>query len=58
MGEVGTICRDHCLQNGLIMRAVRDTMVVSPPLVITDEEIDEFMEKAWKSLDQTWQKVR
>ena len=58
VGEVGTICRNHCFQNGLIMRAVRDTMVVSPPLVITDEEIDEFMEKAWKSLDQTWQKVR
>src|SRR5215472_347564 len=24
---VGTICRDHCFANGLIMRAIRDTMV-------------------------------
>jgi len=28
-GEVGSICRDFCFQNGLIMRAVRDTMIVS-----------------------------
>ena len=34
-GEVGTICRDFCFENGLIMRAVRDTMIISPPLVIT-----------------------
>ena len=27
-GEVGTICRDLCFQNGLVMRAVRDTMIV------------------------------
>ncbi|MBO6814116.1 MAG: aspartate aminotransferase family protein [Rhizobiaceae bacterium] len=57
-GEVGTVCRDFCFSNGLVMRAVRDSMVASPPLVITDEEIDELVEKAWKSLDQTWAKVK
>ena len=56
-GEVGGICRDISFENGLIMRAVRDTMVVSPPLVITDEEIDEMVEKMRKTLDQTWAKV-
>ena len=24
-GRIGLICRDHCIENGLIMRAVRDT---------------------------------
>ncbi|MBL4732614.1 MAG: aspartate aminotransferase family protein [Rhizobiaceae bacterium] len=52
-GDTGAICRDHCFNNGLVMRAVRDTMIVSPPLIITDNEIDEMVEKAWKSLDQT-----
>ena len=52
-GEVGTICRDFCFQNGLVMRAVRDTMIVSPPLVINQEQLDELAEKAWKCLDLT-----
>jgi putrescine aminotransferase len=57
-GEVGTICRDFCFQNGLIMRAVRDTMIVSPPLVISREQIDELAEKAWKCLDLTLARCR
>ncbi len=35
VGEVGTICRDHCFANGLVMRATRDTMMLSPPLTWT-----------------------
>jgi putrescine aminotransferase len=57
-GEVGTICRDFCFQNGLIMRAVRDTMIVSPPLVINREQLDELGEKAWKCLDLTLTRCR
>ena len=49
----GTQCRDFCVDNGLVMRAVGDTMIVSPPLVIEHSQVDELVEKAWKSLDQT-----
>jgi putrescine aminotransferase len=52
-GKVGTLCRDLCVENGLVMRAVGDTMIISPPLVITRAEIDELIEKARKSLDLT-----
>lgn len=52
-GDVGTVCRDICIGNGLVMRAVRDTMIIAPPLVITHDEIDELIEKARKSLDMT-----
>ncbi len=45
-GEVGLMCRDLCIANGLVMRAVRDTMIVAPPLVITHAQIDELVEKA------------
>ncbi len=50
---VGMICRGHCFNNGLIMRAVGDTMIISPPLVISKAEIDELVEKARKCLDLT-----
>ncbi|TDV64609.1 aspartate aminotransferase family protein [Pseudomonas sp. LP_7_YM] len=49
----GMICRTFCFDNGLIMRAVGDTMIIAPPLVITLAEIDELVEKARKCLDLT-----
>jgi adenosylmethionine-8-amino-7-oxononanoate aminotransferase len=45
-------------KNGLIMRAVRDTMIISPPLVISREQIDELAEKAWRCLDLTLERCR
>jgi putrescine aminotransferase len=50
---VGTICRDFLVNNGLVMRAVGDTIVTAPPLVMTHEQADELIEKAWKCLDLT-----
>ncbi|HKE94808.1 MAG TPA: aspartate aminotransferase family protein [Povalibacter sp.] len=52
-GEIGTLCRDLCITNGLVMRAVRDTMIIAPPLVMTRSHVDELIEKARKSLDMT-----
>ena len=52
-GKVGERCRDNAIANGLVMRATRDTMIIAPPLVITRAEIDELIEKAWRTLDQT-----
>ena len=49
----GMICRQFCFENGLIMRAVGDTMIISPPLVISKDEIDELVTKARKCLDLT-----
>jgi putrescine aminotransferase len=49
----GMRCRDICVSNGLVMRAVGDTMIVSPPLIVADAHIDELVEKAWKCLDLT-----
>ena len=49
----GMICRQFCFENGLIMRAVGDTMIIAPPLVISKDEIDELVTKARKCLDLT-----
>ena len=52
-GKVGGLCRNIALNNGLILRATYDSMLLSPPLVISRSEIDELFEKAWKSLNDT-----
>jgi putrescine aminotransferase len=53
-GAVGYRCRERCFANDLIMRHVGDRMIISPPLVITPEEIDILIERAWKSLDECY----
>ena len=50
-GETGTRARDLSVANGLVMRAVKDTMLLSPPLIITEEECDILVERARKTLD-------
>jgi putrescine aminotransferase len=52
-GKVGTLCRDICFNSGLVMRAVEDTMLISPPLCITKNEIDELITHITQCLDQT-----
>jgi len=57
-GTVGTRCRDLSVKNGLVMRAVWDSMIAAPPLVITPAEIDELVSKAVQTLDQLHQELR
>jgi putrescine aminotransferase len=57
-GHVGTLCRDLCIEHGLVMRAVRDTMIIAPPLIITEGQIDELIEKARRALDATLAALR
>ena len=51
-------CREFCFNNGLVMRAVGDTMIISPPLVITEEQVDELVKLARISLDLTAAKLQ
>jgi len=56
-GRVGTICRDHCFNSGLIMRACWDTMVLAPPFCITKQQIDELVGLARVAFDKTYKDV-
>ena len=47
------ITREICIKNGLIMRAVGDKMIISPPLIIKKSEINELMDLVYKSLDES-----
>ena len=53
-GIVGYRCRERCFANDLIMRHVGDRMIISPPLVITPDEIDILIARATKSLDECY----
>ncbi|PHP67490.1 aspartate aminotransferase family protein [Zhengella mangrovi] len=51
-GGVAAVCiRDHAIANGLMLRAVGDTMILSPPLIWTRETIDLAIDRILKALD-------
>ena len=58
VGKVGNICKDHCINNNLIMRAVRDGMMCSPPLTISKDDIDKCVERFKTSLDATLEDIK
>ena len=50
---IGMVCRSHCFREGVIMRAVGDRMIIAPPLVITQAQIDEMVVLIRRCLDLT-----
>lgn len=56
--QVGMLCRGHMFEQGVIMRAVGDRMIVAPPLVMTKAEIDEMAARIRHCLDLTLEDVR
>ena len=52
-GATGVICRDHAINLGLMMRAVRDAMILSPALTYSRADIDETVRIAAQALDAT-----
>ncbi|MFM2085286.1 MAG: hypothetical protein RLZZ237_155 [Pseudomonadota bacterium] len=55
---VGMICRRHMFDNGVIMRAVGERMIVAPPLVMTRAQIDEMVALIRLCLDKTYVEVQ
>ncbi|MEL0042847.1 MAG: aminotransferase class III-fold pyridoxal phosphate-dependent enzyme, partial [Candidatus Puniceispirillum sp.] len=53
VGKVGEICRDHAIAGGLMVRAVRDAMIMSPPLTFTTADIDQMIDRLLTALDKT-----
>ncbi|NRA82230.1 MAG: aminotransferase class III-fold pyridoxal phosphate-dependent enzyme [Gammaproteobacteria bacterium] len=53
-GNVGAYAMQACQNNGMITRAVAgSSLAFCPPLIVTESQIDEMVEKTAKSLDQT-----
>jgi len=55
---VGMICRDAMFDNGVIMRAVGERMIIAPPLVTTCEQIDDMVGRIGAALDDTLAELR
>ncbi len=49
-GNAGPIVRDACIRNGLMVRAIRDTIVMCPPLIVSHAEIDRLVDTIDRSL--------
>lgn len=49
-GKAGPIVRDACIRNGLMVRGIRDSIVMCPPLIMTHAEIDRMIDIIGKSL--------
>jgi putrescine---pyruvate transaminase len=52
------LVRDEAIKNGLMMRAVGDTMILSPPLIWTRDIIDLAIERILKALDGAQSQLR
>jgi putrescine aminotransferase len=57
-GTAGPLVRDACISNGLMVRAIRDTIVMCPPLVITHAEVDRLADIIERSLTEAESKLR
>lgn len=51
-GHAGPVVRDLCIRNGLMVRAIRDSLVMCPPLIISEAEIDRLVDILEKSLTE------
>ena len=56
-GEVGLMCRNISIENGLMIRAVRDGMIMSPSLTFSKYEIDEMIRKLNDSMNEVYEKI-
>ena len=57
-GTAGPIIRDHAIARGLMVRAVRDTIVLSPPLIVSHAEIDQIADRLRAALDAAEPELR
>ena len=51
--ESGSVCRDAAMSNGLMVRAVGDSIISAPPLICTRDDIDLLVGRLTIALDLT-----
>lgn len=57
-GSAGPIVRDLCIAGGLMVRAIRDSIVMCPPLIISTQQIDDLVAIIRSALDQAEPRLR
>ena len=56
--KAGTIADRNARAQGLILRSIGDRIAFSPPLIITEAEVDELAVRLQKTLDATWAELK
>jgi len=56
--EIGKRIDDHCQELGLLVRPIINMCVMSPPLTITREQIDELVDKLRVGIERAMQDLR
>lgn len=56
-GTAGYITRERCFANNVIMRHVYDRMIISPPLIISHDEVDTLVSRARLALDEAHEEL-
>ncbi|HYZ23131.1 MAG TPA: aminotransferase class III-fold pyridoxal phosphate-dependent enzyme [Rhodopila sp.] len=57
-GKVGTVADRHAHRHGLITRFIGDRIAFSPPLIVTEAEIDVAAARIKAALDDTWAELQ
>jgi putrescine aminotransferase len=57
-GTAGPIVRDLCISGGLMVRGIRDSIVMCPPLIISNQQIDEMVAIIRSALDTAEPRLR
>ncbi len=57
-GTAGPMVRDICIKNGLMVRGIRDSIVMCPPLIVTTDQIDEMVAIIRAALDSALPRLR
>jgi len=57
-GHAGPVVRDACIRNGLMVRAIRDSIVFCPPLIVSHAQIDRLVATIDRSLREAEAQLR
>ena len=57
-GSAGPIVRDACIARGVMVRGIRDTIVMCPPLIVSHAEIDRIVDTIGAALDASAAELR
>jgi 4-aminobutyrate--pyruvate transaminase len=55
--KVGATADKYAREHGLIARFIGDRIAFSPPLIITEAEIDEAVTRITRAMDDTWAEI-
>lgn len=57
IGKMGQLVAKICQKNGLIVRAIGDTIAICPPLIITEEQMHQFFDILDSSIEEASKQI-